>query len=223
MPEGLDPVDNFAGGGLLLNLRQAPDLVKRLQHLGKQLLVDIGVVDPDNIRHQLLARELDVVEDAPAQEGVGKLLFRIGRDNHNRPVVGLHGAACLRDVEFHPVQLPQQVIGKFQVGFVDLIDEQNHLFLVGKRIAQLAQLDILLNVVHALAAKLAVVEALDHIVDVEAVLGLGGGFNVPNNEPFTKGPGNRLSQHGFAGARLPLDQQGFLQHHGNVGRPEQLL
>ena len=180
-------------------------------------------MDPDDVGHQLSVGKLNIVEDAPAQEGVGQLLLCVGGDDHHRAVVGLHGAACLRNVELHPVQLPQQVVGELQVRLVDLVDEENHLLVVGKGLPQLAQAHVLLDIVHPLAAELAVVEALDHVVDVQAVLGLGGGLDVPDNQLLAQSLGDGLGQHGLAGARLPLDQQGLLQYHGDVGRPEQLL
>ena len=67
-------------GGFFLDAGQLPDAVKGLQHLGEQLLIQIGIVDPDNVGHQLLIRESNIVEHAPAQEGVGQLLFRVGGD-----------------------------------------------------------------------------------------------------------------------------------------------
>ena len=138
-------------------------------------------------------------------------------------MVGLDGTAGLRDVELHPVQLPQQVVGKLQIRLVDLVDEEDHLLVIGEGLPQLAQLDILLNVVHPLTAELAVIQPLDNIIDVQAVLGLGGGLDVPDDELFAQRLRDGLGQHGLSRARFPLDEQGLLQHHGDVGRPEQLL
>ena len=129
----------------------------------------------------------------------------------------------LRDVELHPVQLPQQVVGELQIGLVDLVDEQDHLVVGGECLAQLAQLDILLDVVHALAAELAVIQPLDHVVDIQAVLGLGGGLDVPDDQLFAQGFGDGLSQHRLSRARLPFDQQGLLEHHSDIHRPHQFL
>ena len=179
-------------------------------------------MDPDNLSHQLLVREGDIVEDTPAQEGVGQLLLRVGGDDHHRAVLGGDGLARLRDVELHPVQLPQQVVGELQVRLVNLVDEQNHLLVGGEGLAQLAQLHVFGDVVHALAAELAVVQPLHHVVDVQAVLGLGGGLDVPDNQLFVQRRRDGLRQHGLARARLPLDQQGLLEHHGDIHRPEQL-
>ena len=180
-------------------------------------------MDPDNVGHQLLIRESNIVEHAPAQEGVGQLLFRVGGDDDHRAVLGLHGLAGLRDVELHAVQLPQQVVGELQVGLVDLVNEQDDLLVGGKGLAQLAQLDILGDVVHALAAKLAVIEALHHVVHIQAVLGLGGGFDIPDDQLLVQSLGDGLGQHGLSGARLALDEQGLLQYHGDVYCPKQLL
>ena len=167
-------------------------------------------MDPDDLGHQLLVRELDIVKDAPAQKGVGQLLLRIGGDDDHRAVLCRDGAARLRDVELHAVQLPQQVVGELQIGLVDLVDEEDHLLVGGEGLAQLAQLHVFFDVVHALAAELAVIQPLHHVIDIQAVLGLGGGLDVPDQQLFIQGGGNGLGQHGLARARLALDEQGLL-------------
>ena len=94
-------------------------------------------------------REGDVVEDAAAQEGVGQLLFRVGRDDDDGALLCLDRLLGLGDVELHLVQLPEEVVGELQVGLVHLVDQQHHLLVGGERLAQLAQLDVLCDVVHA--------------------------------------------------------------------------
>ena len=183
-----DPVDDLAGGGFFLDAGQLPDAVKGLQHLGEQRLVQAGEVDPNDLRHQFPVWELDVVEHAPAQKCIRQFLLRIGGDDDHRAVFGSDGAPRLRDVELHPVQLPQQVVGELQICLVDLIDEQDHLLVGGEGLPQLAQLHIFFNVVHALAAELAVVQTLHHVIDVQPVLGLGGGLDVPDDQLFSLPP-----------------------------------
>ena len=109
------------------------------------------------------------------------------------------------------------------VGLVDLVDQQDHLLLAGEGLAQLAQLHVLLDIVHALAAELAVIQALHHVVDVEAVLGLGGGLDVPDGQGLAHGGGEGLGQHGLAGTGLTLDEQGLLERDGDIGGLEQLF
>ena len=138
-------------------------------------------------------------------------------------MLGLDGLAGLGDVELHAVQLPEEVVGELQVGLVDLVDEQDHLLLAGEGLAQLAQLHVLLDIVHALAAELAVIQALHHVVDIEAVLGLGGGLDVPDGQGLAHGGGDGLGQHGLAGAGLTLDEQGLLERDGDIGGLEQLF
>ena len=166
MDQGPQPVDDLAGGGLFLDLGHLPDAVEGLQGLGKQLVVQVGEVDSDDLRHQLLVRELNVVEHAPAQEGVGQLLLRVGGDDDHRPVPGGDRLPRLRDVELHPVQFPQQVVRELQIRLVDLVDKEDHLLLRGECLPQLAQPDILGDVVHPLAPELAVVQALNHVVHI---------------------------------------------------------
>ena len=162
------------------------------------------------------------MEDAPAEEGVGELLFRVGGDDDDGPLPGGDGLLGLGDVELHLVQLPQQVVGELQVGLVDLVDEEDHLLVGGEGLSQLAQLDVLLDVVHPFAAELAVVEPLDGVVDVQAVLGLGGGLDVPDDELLVQSVADGLGQLGLAGAGLPFDEQGLFQGDGDVDDPQQV-
>ena len=77
----------------------------------------------DDLLHRLRVGKLDVVEEAPAQERVGQFLFVVRRDEHQRPALRAHQLARLVHVELHAVQLAQQVVGEFDVGLVDLVDE----------------------------------------------------------------------------------------------------
>ena len=173
-------------------------------------------MDPEDGFHLLLLRELDVVEHAPAEESVRQLLLCVGGDDDDGALLGLYGLLRLRDVELHPVQLPEKVIGKFQIRLVDLVDQQDHLLIGREGFAQFTQLDVFFNVIYASVSKLAVIEPLHNVIDIQAVLSLGGGFYIPDNELFPKSVRHGLGQHGLAGARLTLDEQRLLQSHGNV-------
>ena len=73
-----------------------------------------------------------------------------------------------------------------------------------------------------MGAELAVVEPLDHVVDVQAVLGLGGGLHVPDDELLAQGVGDGLGKHGLAGAGLAFDEQGLAEGDGDVDGAHQL-
>ena len=86
----------------------------------------------------------------------------------------------LVDEELHPVEFEQQVVGELDVGLVDLVDQHDHRPLVGlERVPQLAAHDVVGDVVHPLVAELAVAQARDRVVFVEALLRLGGRLDVP--------------------------------------------
>jgi len=65
-------------------------------------------------------------------------------------------------------------------------------------------------------AQLRVTQAAHRIVFVEALVRLGGGFDVPGDELGAEGFGQLLGEHGLAGARFALDQQRTLQGDGGV-------
>ena len=176
----------------------------------------------DDLFHLGKFREFNVMEDAAAQEGIGKFFFRIGSNDDDGAVLRLYSLFCLLHIELHLVHLPEQVIGKLQIRLVDLVDQQDDLFLGEKGFPDLSIFDILADIGH-LTAELAVVQALDHIIGVEAVLGLCGGFDVPGQELFSQSVCDRLRQHGLAGTRLPLDQEGLFECHGDIDGLHQIF
>ena len=75
----------------------------------------------------------------------------------------------LVDMELHPIELLQEVVGEFDVGLVDLVDQQHRQLGRGERLPQLAALDVVADVVDALVAELAVAQAGDRVIFVEAL------------------------------------------------------
>ncbi len=87
--------------------------------------------------------------------------------------------AGLVDVELHPVEFLQQVVGELDVGLVDLVDQQHDRSVRLEGLPELALADVVGHVVHPLVAQLAVAQAADGVVFVKALLRRGGGFDVP--------------------------------------------
>ena len=155
--ERADPVDKLGCRGFFLHRVDRADIVKRLHRVHQKRLVDMIKVDADDLFHLLLVGEFNIVEDAAAQERVRQLLFRVRGDDDDGTVLGLDGLLRLGNVEFHLVELPKKVVRELEVCFVDLVDQQHDLLVGGKRLAELAELDILCDIVHAGCAELAVV------------------------------------------------------------------
>ena len=86
------------------------------------------------------------MEKAAAQERVGQLFLIVRSDNDDRPVLCLDRLTGFVDEELHAIQLDQQIIGELDVGLVDLVDQQHHLLIGGKRLPELAALDVLADV-----------------------------------------------------------------------------
>ncbi|MPM96528.1 hypothetical protein SDC9_143692 [bioreactor metagenome] len=200
----------------------APQGVKLLQRLIQKLAVQLGIVGADNPLHHGRVGEGNIVEDAAAQKCVRQLLFRVGGDDNEGAVLRPDGFLCLRNVKLHSVQFPQEIVGKFQISLVDLVDQQNHLFFGLKRLAHLSKLDIFFYIVDAGLAELTVVQPGHGVIDIQAVLSLGGGFDVPNNQIEIQRLRRCLCQHGLARAGFALDEQGLLKRPGDVRHPQQL-
>ena len=161
--------------------------------------------------HGLGIGEIDVMEEAATQEGVGQLFLVVGGDDHDRALLGADGFPGLVDEELHAIQFLQKVIGELDVGLVDLVDQQHHLAVMGKGFPQLAFFQVVGHIFHPFGAELGVTQARHRIVLVQALLGLGGGFDIPGEQRQAQGLGHLFCQQGLAGTRLTLDQQRALE------------
>jgi hypothetical protein len=184
-------------------------------------------VHVDDALHRVGIGELDVVEEAAAQKGVGQFFLVVAGDEHHRPVLGLDQLARLVDIELHAVQLAQQVVREFDVGLVDLVDQQRHRLVAGEGLPQHALDDVVADVAHLLHAfvvgQLAVAQAAHGVVLVQALLGLGGALDMPLQQRQAEGGRHFLGQHGLAGAGLALHQQGPLERDGGIDGQHQVL
>jgi hypothetical protein len=111
--------------GFLPELLLLAEPVELDQHLVEELRLEVGMVDGDDLPHERDVGELDVVEDAAAQERVGQLLLVVRRDEDDGPLLRDDLVAGLEHAEAHLVELAQQVVRELEVGLVDLVDEED--------------------------------------------------------------------------------------------------
>ena len=173
------PVQQLAGRGLFLQAGQAAHVIKRLERQGQQVFFEGGEVHIHDLAHGVRFGELDVVEEAAAQESVRQLLFVVGGDEHQGPGLGLDQLARLVAIKLHAVDLAQQVVREFDVGFVDLVDQDGHRGFRGEGLPEHTFDDVVLDVLDLLLTQLAVAQAAHGVVFVQALLCFGGRFDVP--------------------------------------------
>ena len=85
------------------------------------------------------------------------------------------------------------------------------------------ELDVLRDVADVAVAEARVVEALHGVVDVEAVLGLGGRLDLPADQRQAERRGEVLGEQRLAGAGLAAHEQRPLEREGDVDRVPQVL
>ena len=127
-----------------------------------------------DLGHQLTPWKSDVVKHTTPQEGVGEFLFGVRGDDDNRTMLRDDALIGLEYVKIHLIEFVKQIVGKLDVGLVNFVDEQHHLFVCSKRLSQTSESDIAFNVRHLAIAKTRIVEALHGIVDIQSVFGLRG-------------------------------------------------
>ena len=142
---------------------------------------------------------------------------------HHRPHRRPDGLVGLVDIELHPIELLQEIVRELDVGLVDLVDQQHRPLVGVEGFPELAAADVVADVLDPLVAQLAVAQAGDGVVFVEALLGLGGRLDVPGDQRGVERLGDFIGQHGLAGARLALDQQRTFQRDGGVDRDLQVI
>ena len=156
----------------------------------------------DDLGHGLGIWKTDVVKEAAPQKSVGQLLFIVAGDHYYGPVLGAYGFPCLVHIEFHAVQLAQQVVGKFDIRLVDLIDEQHRLNFAVECLPQIALHDVVVDVLDPRIAQLGIAKPRHGIVFIQSLLGLGRGFDMPLVERLVQGSGDLVREQGLARARL---------------------
>jgi hypothetical protein len=75
--------------GFFFSPGQVAHVVEALQRGAEQLLLEVREVHVDDLLHRLGVGELDVVEEAAAQERVGQLLLVVRGDEDERPMLAL--------------------------------------------------------------------------------------------------------------------------------------
>jgi hypothetical protein len=110
----------------------------------------------------------------------------------------------------------KKIVGKFDVGLVDLVDQQHRAHRRGERIPELAMPDIVADVGNAGVAELGIPESRDRVVLVEALLRPRRRFDVPGEQRRPERGGYLLREQGLARPRFALDEQGTLQGDGGV-------
>ena len=146
------------------------------------------------------------MEEAAAKERVGQFLFVVRRDDDHRPLDRLHRLAGLVDVEFHPIEFLEKIVGEFDVGLVDLVDQQDGQARRSERFPQFAAFDVVGNVVDPLVAELAVAKAGHGVIFVKALMSARRRLDVPFDQRRIDRGGDLVGQHRLAGAGLALDQ-----------------
>ena len=152
--------------GFFLHPFQLPQTIES-GHAGlHQALIEIGEMHRNNALHHVRLRKGDMMKIAPAEKRIGQILFGVGGYDHHRSMKSGNGLVDFHDVELHLIKHVEHIILKIGIGLVDLVDEQYHALLCGKRLADLAHADVILNAADIAAGigKPAVVETGQGIV-----------------------------------------------------------
>src|SRR3984893_16963699 len=184
----------------------------------QEFVLQGGKMYIDDAVHRVAVGNADVVKKPAQEKGVRQLLFVVRRDDYNRTMPSLDRAARLVDVELHPIELKQQVVRKFYVSLVDLVDQQDRRLCCLERLPELSRHDVVGDIVDTLVAELAVAQAGDRIVFVKALLGFGRGFDVPGDQISGDAAGNLVRQYRLAAPRLAFDEQRALQRDRGIDR-----
>ena len=202
----LEPVQQFRGRRLLFQPRHLPDGEESLEGFLQQSLLDPRVVDLDDLLHGSLVGKTDVVEEAAAQKGVRQVFLIVAGNEDQRPLLRFDELPGLVDVELHPVQLPQQVVGELDVGLIDLVDEEHHRRLAHEGLPEHPGHDVVGDVLHLRVTKLGIPQPRHRVILIEALLGFSGGLDVPLQQRHAQTPGHLLGEAGLAGAGLAFDE-----------------
>ncbi len=163
------------------------------------------------------------MEEAAAEECVGQFLFVIARDDDDGPVSCRYQLLRFVNIELHAIEFPQQVVGKLDIGLVDLVDQQYRLLLRCECFPDLALLDVVGNVVNAIVPELRVPEPRHGIVLVEPLLRLGRRFDMPFEQRLAERVCDFDCELGLARTGLAFDEDRPLERDRCVDGRHQVV
>ncbi len=111
-----------------------------------EVAVQIRKVNIQYLAHHVRFGKSNVMEITAPQEWIGQVFFSIGGDDNHRPGDCLYGLVDFDDVKFHLVQYIEHIILKIRVGLIDFVNQQNRSLGSGKGLADLAHLNVLLDI-----------------------------------------------------------------------------
>src|SRR3954454_20319285 len=215
------PVDRLRDRGRLLEVELADEL-HELDELARDLVVEVGRVQVDDLELVLERRVVEPQVQAAALEGLGEFARVVGGQQHDGLRAGLD-AAELGDRDLEVAEDLQQHRLELLVGLVDLVDEQDDRLGAGDRRhegaleQELLAEDVVLDLVPAgliaglgLDAQqlLAVVPLIQRLGLVEALVALQA------HERAVQVPAQGLGQLGLADAGRALDEHRLAEARG---------
>ena len=99
------------------------------------------------------------MKETAAQKSVRQFLFVVARDYHDGPLPRLDHLPRFVDMEFHPVEFEQQIVGEFDIGLVDFVDQQYALPLGFEGLPDLALDDVITDVMDFFVAELRIAQS----------------------------------------------------------------
>src|SRR4030042_6243628 len=106
---------------------------------------------------------------AASEEGIRKFLFSVAGYDYYGSMNGNNCLSSLRYIKAHLVYLIEQGVGKFDVGFIYLVNEEHNLLFRDKGLSQFTRLYVLPDVGYVFISEAAIVQPLDSIVNINAL------------------------------------------------------
>ena len=157
--------------------------------------------------HRRAVREFDIVEETAAQKRVRQFLFIVRGNDNDRALDRFYGFLCFIHKEFHAIEFLKQVVWKLDIGLVNFVDQKNGQLRRGERFPKLALLDVIFDVVDAFITQLAIAQTGNGVIFIQALMGLGRGFDVPFNQRRVERGCYFLRKDGFAGAGFAFNEK----------------
>ena len=107
--QGVEPIQQLGGTGLLLQCGQGADPVEYLQRSVepfRRQRIQSGV-DGEDGTHFVFLRKGDDIEQTAPEKGGGQFLFSVGGQEHQGGMPSLDDRSRLGNLELSPFQLPQ--------------------------------------------------------------------------------------------------------------------
>ena len=122
------------------------------------------------------------MEETAAQKRIRELFLIVTRNDNHGALLRFDRLTGFVYEKLHTIDFDQQIIGEFDIRFVDFVNQKDDLLIGLEGLPQLALFDVVGNIMDSIITQLRITQARHRVVLVQTLLSFGCRLDVPLNQ-----------------------------------------